>query len=64
MLLRVLSEAAGPARLADLARATGMPSAKAHRYMVSLVRAGLVEQDPGRAATTSGRWRSARALSR
>ncbi len=47
VLLRALSEAAGPARLADLARATGMPSAKVHRYLVSLTRAGLVEQDPG-----------------
>src|SRR4051812_28635121 len=47
LLLRALSEAAGSARLADLARATGMPSAKVHRYMVSLARAGLVEQDPG-----------------
>ncbi len=46
-LLRALSEAAGSARLADLARVTGMPSAKVHRYLVSLIRAGLVEQDPG-----------------
>ena len=46
LLLRALSEAAGPARLAELARATGMPSAKVHRYLVSLIRAGLVEQDP------------------
>jgi len=45
-LLRALADTAGPSRLADLARATGMPSAKAHRYMVSLIRAGLVEQDP------------------
>jgi len=45
LVLRALSDAAGPARLADLARATGMPSAKVHRYMVSLIRAGLVEQD-------------------
>lgn len=45
-LLRALSEAAGPARLADLARAAGLHSAKAHRYLVSLVRTGLVEQDP------------------
>ncbi|GGC64933.1 IclR family transcriptional regulator [Chelatococcus reniformis] len=45
-LLRALSETTGPARLADLARAAGLPSAKAHRYLVSLVRAGLVEQDP------------------
>src|SRR3954462_5573358 len=47
LLLRALSEAAGSARLADLARATGMPSAQGHRYMVTLVRAGFVEQDPG-----------------
>ena len=45
-LFRAISEAAGPARLADIARATGMPTAKAHRYIVSLVRAGLVERDP------------------
>jgi DNA-binding IclR family transcriptional regulator len=45
-LLRAISEAAGPARLADIARATGMPTAKAHRYIVSLIRAGLVERDP------------------
>jgi DNA-binding IclR family transcriptional regulator len=45
-LFRAISEAAGPARLSDIARATGMPTAKAHRYIVSLVRAGLVERDP------------------
>ena len=45
VLLRVLAEARGPLRLADLSRATAMPSAKAHRYLVSLARAGLVEQD-------------------
>ena len=44
-LLRALTEAGGPARLADLSRAAGMPTAKAHRYLVSLVRAGLVAQD-------------------
>ena len=46
LLLRLLAEAGGPMRLADLSRAAAMPSAKAHRYLVSLVRAGLVEQDP------------------
>ena len=46
LLLRLLAEAGGPMRLADLSRAATMPSAKAHRYLVSLVRAGLVEQDP------------------
>ncbi|MBK1661243.1 IclR family transcriptional regulator [Paracraurococcus ruber] len=45
-LVRALADAAGPQRLADLARAVGMPTAKAHRYLVSLMRAGLVAQDP------------------
>jgi DNA-binding IclR family transcriptional regulator len=45
-VLRALAEAPEPARLSDLARATGMPTAKTHRYLVSLVRGGLVEQDP------------------
>jgi DNA-binding IclR family transcriptional regulator len=46
LLLRLLTEAGGPMRLAELSRAAAMPSAKAHRYLVSLGRAGLVEQDP------------------
>lgn len=46
-LLRLLVEAGEPLRLADLSRRAGVPSAKAHRYLVSLGRAGLVEQDPG-----------------
>lgn len=37
--------------LRDLAKAAGMPAAKAHRYLVSLIRMGLVEQDQ-----TSGRY--------
>src|SRR5918993_741983 len=45
VLLRVLVDAGGPMRLADLSRAAAMPSAKAHRYLVSLARTGLVEQD-------------------
>lgn len=44
-LVRVIAEGQGPARLADLARSTAMPTAKVHRYLVSLCRAGLVEQD-------------------
>src|SRR5918994_2352669 len=46
VLLRVLVDAGGPMRLADISRSAAMPSAKAHRYLVSLARAGLVEQDP------------------
>lgn len=32
--------------LKDIAAAAQMPAPKAHRYLVSLIRAGLVEQDP------------------
>ncbi len=32
--------------LKDIAAAAEMPPSKAHRYLVSLIRAGLVEQDP------------------
>jgi len=44
-LLRVLSSAAGPLSLSALSKIAGMPAAKAHRYLVSLIRVGLVEQD-------------------
>lgn len=45
-LLRVLANHGGAMMLRDLARAAGMPAAKAHRYLVSFVRTGLVAQDP------------------
>lgn len=45
-LLRVLAEQGGPVMLRDLARAADMPAAKAHRYLVSFMRVGLVAQDP------------------
>ena len=35
----------GPIALKDLAKAAEMPAAKAHRYLVSLIRSGLAEQD-------------------
>jgi DNA-binding IclR family transcriptional regulator len=44
-LLQALLLAEGPVKLADLARMAGMPSAKAHRYLVSLMRIGLASQD-------------------
>ena len=62
-LLRAISEAAGPARLADIARATGMPTAKAHRYIVSLIRAGLVERDPNSGHYDLDRFPSGQVLS-
>lgn len=48
-LLDVLARAVGPLMLRDLAAASGMSAAKAHRYLVSFQRLGLVIQD---AATT------------
>src|SRR5574343_872547 len=45
-LLDVLARAAGPLMLRDLAAAAGMSAAKAHRYLVSFQRLGLVAQDP------------------
>jgi len=44
-LLRVLTVADGPMMLRDLAASAGMTAAKAHPYMVSYMRLGLVEQD-------------------
>ena len=48
-LLDVLARAPGPLMLRDLAAEAGMSAAKAHRYLVSFQRLGLVVQD---AATT------------
>src|SRR5690606_930861 len=45
-LLAALVESARPMTLRDLAAAAGMTSAKAHPYLVSFVRVGLVQQDP------------------
>lgn len=45
-LLLALTKASGPLTLSALAKAAGMPAAKAHRYLVSLIRIGLVEQAP------------------
>ena len=44
-LLNVLADANGPLMLRDLAAAAGMSAAKAHRYLVSFQRLGLVAQD-------------------
>lgn len=46
-LLRVLIEAEGPQSLTELARTAGMSASKAHRYLASFEREGLVRQDPG-----------------
>jgi len=51
-LARALGELGGAQALKDLAAAAGMPPAKAHRYLVSLIRGGLAEQE-----RESGRYR-------
>src|SRR5205085_6442847 len=51
-IARVLGEHGLPLALKDLAARAEMPPAKAHRYLVSLIRAGLAEQD-----RESGRYR-------
>ncbi|MDT0139699.1 IclR family transcriptional regulator [Acidovorax sp. PRC11] len=45
-LLEGLTRSRGPLMLKDLAAAAGMSAAKAHRYLVSFQRMGLVAQDP------------------
>lgn len=44
-LMEALGQARGPLMLRDLAAAAGMSAAKAHRYLVSFQRLGLVIQD-------------------
>ena len=46
-LLQVLAQAHGPLMLRDLAARADMSAAKAHRYLVSFQRLGLVVQDAG-----------------
>ena len=50
-LLRALARSGEPMMLRDLAREAGMPPAKAHPYLVSFSRIGLIEQDE-----TTGRY--------
>lgn len=45
-LLEALSRQLGPMNLRDIAAAAGMSASKAHRYLISLQRVGLAEQDP------------------
>lgn len=45
-LLQALVRHGAPMMLKDLARAAGMPPAKAHPYLVSFGKLGLIEQDP------------------
>jgi len=45
-ILRAMVNGQRSMMLKDIAAAAGMPPSKAHRYLVSLIRAGLVDQDP------------------
>lgn len=47
VLLQALLRLGGVARVRDLEQATGKAAAKVHRYLVSLVRAGLVRRHAG-----------------
>jgi DNA-binding IclR family transcriptional regulator len=42
IILKALLRGSRPARLKDLETATGIPAAKIHRYLVSMIRCGLV----------------------
>ena len=44
-VLRALVDARHPVMLKDLARSLNMPAAKVHRYLVSLIRAEMVDQN-------------------
>lgn len=44
-ILRVMATGKRSMMLKDIAQAAEMPPSKAHRYLVSLIRSGLVEQD-------------------
>lgn len=45
-LLEAMAAANGPLHLREISAAAKMPPQKAHRYLLSLVAAGLAEQDP------------------
>lgn len=45
-VIRAMEAADGPMPLRDIAAAAGMPPSKAHLYLVSFIREGLVRQDP------------------
>lgn len=47
-VLRALIDAGRPAALGEIARRSGIHPSKVHRYLVSLARVGLVEQDAER----------------
>lgn len=55
-LLDAMAAAPGSLALKDIAAAAGMPASKAHRYLVSLCRTGMMEQDPATGRYDFGRF--------
>ena len=55
-ILKVLAQHGRPMMLKDLAAQAGMAPAKAHRYLVSFLRIGLVEQDRRSGRYDLGGW--------
>ncbi len=55
-ILKVLAQHGRPMMLKDLAAQSGMAPAKAHRYLVSFLRLGLVEQDRRSGRYDLGSW--------
>ncbi len=55
-ILKVLAQHSRPMMLKDLAAQAGMAPAKAHRYLVSFLRIGLVEQDRRSGRYDLGGW--------
>lgn len=51
LILAALADFEGQARLKEIAQSAGMPPAKAHRYLSSMVRVGIAARDP-----VSGRY--------
>jgi len=45
-ILRAMIQAHGPAKLSELSRATGMPTAKLRRYLISMIHIGIASQSP------------------
>ena len=62
-LLDAMAAADGPVPLKELADAAGMAASKAHRYIVSMCRTGMMEQDSATGMYNFGRAALATILS-
>jgi len=55
-ILRLIEQAPGPVSLTQIAKAAGFLPSKTHHYLVSMIRTGLVSQEPTRGLYTLGRY--------